>query len=146
MPPRFLNSRFLKSLLTLIALVVSLSTSYGKTIITGSISAADADEVSIQVYEKYLNNTFKEYKIKVVSRQFRIENLPITEPRFVTLVYKGKKTEFFVAPNDSLSLTIDSENFPRTRKRCVCRKRREKQRCLVGVQWNFWRRPVYNYV
>ncbi|MEY4927472.1 MAG: hypothetical protein RI894_1908, partial [Bacteroidota bacterium] len=107
MPSHF--SRFLSTLLAFTLLSVA---SFGKTIISGSISAADAEEVSIQVYEKYLNNTFKEYKLTVVARQFRLDNLPITEARFVTLSYKGKKIDFFVAPNDSLTLAIDSGSFP----------------------------------
>ena len=97
---------------TLVAFLLSVSALFGKTIVTGSISAADADEVSIQIYEKYLNNTFKDYKITVVNRQFRIDNLAINEPRFVTLLYKGKKANFFITPNDSLVLTIDSGSFP----------------------------------
>ncbi len=107
-----MQSRILRPLFALLASLFLIATVQGRTIVTGTISAADAEEVSIQVYEKYLNNTFKEYKITVVNRIFRIDNLPITEPRFVTLAYKGKKADFFIAPNDSLSLSIESGSFP----------------------------------
>jgi thiol-disulfide isomerase/thioredoxin len=82
-------------------------------VLGGRISAADAEEVSVQITEKNLNNTTKTFTTTVMKDgAFKFAKLPITESRMITLSYKGRKSEFLISPKDSLFVSIDSKEFP----------------------------------
>jgi thiol-disulfide isomerase/thioredoxin len=81
--------------------------------LSGKISTTDAEEISVQILEKNLNNTAKNITTTVMKDgSFKFGKLPITEPRMITLTYKGRKASFLVSPKDSLVLDIDSKEFP----------------------------------
>ncbi len=107
------NNSIIRPIICLvICLTLSVAAQAKNAMISGKLSSHDAEEIVVQVCEKYLDNIGKAYKTLITDDGYFKVSVPLVEGRLLSIYYKGKKLEFFAAPGDNLFLNIDTALFP----------------------------------